>query len=308
MDVLFQDAKNIRAILDHQFLFFSDGHFEEDAVIRHKDGSLFEGKVEALLLVDVNSEGIGFLVLIRKQSPSELADGDAEESITALMRRERLATMGEMAAGLAHEIRNPLVSIGATLEMLRQEATDRGDDDEILENLVQEVNRIDLIIKEYLSLSVRQNSSVARIELDTLMGDSIQILKGTKHAGEIFLTSNIERDIVLLGDYIGLRQVVVNLLKNAIEAAPKGTTVHSFAREDDGQVQICIDDEGRGLLFDANECFKPFFTSKKNGTGLGLAVCHKIVAAHGGTITLENREAGGCRASITLPRGLESER
>ena len=72
-------------------------------------------------------------------------------------------------------------------------------------------------------------------------------------------------------------------------------------------MQIFIDDEGRGLLFDAKECFRPFFTSKKNGTGLGLAVCKKILAAHGGTIYLENREAGGCRASITLPRGLEIE-
>ncbi len=304
IDILFQKSKNIRAILDHQFLFFSNGHFEEDTVIRHKDGSLFESKVEALLLVDEKNEGIGFLVLIRKQSTSQ-QDDDSEDNITALMRRERLATMGEMAAGLAHEIRNPLVSIGATLEMLSKETIGTEETGAILGDLVQEVNRIDMILKEYLSLSVRQNTSVTRVHLDTLVSDSIQILEGAKPADDIVVIKDIDSRFDVFGDYIGLRQVIINLLKNAIDATPKGKNVRCHAKQDTGEVQIFIDDEGRGLLFDAKECFRPFFTSKKNGTGLGLAVCKKILAAHGGTIYLENREAGGCRASITLPRGFE---
>jgi signal transduction histidine kinase len=216
--------------------------------------------------------------------------------------------MGEMAAGLAHEIRNPLVSIGATLEMLSKEtdgATDRG---AILADLVEEVNRIDMILKEYLSLSIRQNTSVTRVHLDTLMSDSIQILKGTMKANDIVVIKDIDPQLEIFGDYIGLRQVIINLLKNAIDATPNGKNVRCHATQDAGEVQIFIDDEGRGLLFDSKDCFRPFFTTKKNGTGLGLAVCKKILAAHGGSIYLGNREAGGCRASIALPRGLEIER
>jgi signal transduction histidine kinase len=216
--------------------------------------------------------------------------------------------MGEMAAGLAHEIRNPLVSIGATLEMLSKEAEDDDDTTAVLADLIQEVNRIDMTIKEYLSLSVRQNSSVTRVHLDTLISDSIQILKGTKSADDIAIVRNIDEHLEVFGDYIGLRQVIVNILKNAIEATPKGKEVRCHAKQDAGEMQIFIDDQGPGLLCDSKECFRPFFTTKRSGTGLGLAVCKKIVAAHGGTISLNNNEAGGCRASIALPRGLEIER
>jgi signal transduction histidine kinase len=307
IDMLFDEAVDIGAIFNHQFLFHSDGHFEEVIALRHRSGDRFFGKVEAFLLVDEENEVIGFLVLIRKSGTTVGGDG-YDDGMDQLMRRERLATMGEMAAQLAHEIRNPLVSIGATLEMLAKEPDEIAVDREVLNLLAGEVTRIDMILKEYLSLSVRQNTSVERVNLGAVVGDAAGLLGGLEKSGERISLVEVDPGIEIFGDYLGLRQVIVNLLKNAAEAGPPGSEIACRVGRREDEVFIHIDDQGQGLPMGVNDCFKPFFTTKKNGTGLGLTVCQKIIEAHRGTITLFNRRGGGCRAAVVFARGDDIEK
>jgi PAS domain S-box-containing protein len=303
VETLFRDAKEVRSILNHQFLLLSHGYFEEVTVVRRRDGSLFPARIKALLLAGEEDEVIGSLVLIDDESQRKPA-ADPRDGEQRVLRRERLATMGEMAAALAHEIRNPLVSIGATLEAFGRDEERFGEDAEVLSRLAREVTRVDTILQDYLSLSIRRNATAARVDLRELVADACRLVGDRGARGGPIVDVQIADGMELFADCAGLRQVIVNLLLNAVEAAPPGTSVTCRAVDLGERIEIDIEDSGSGLSTDAEECFEPFFTTKKNGTGLGLTVCRKIVEAHGGTVSLENREQGGCRARVALPQRL----
>lgn len=299
--ILFRDPEETHTLLNHQFLFLSDGYHEEGTVLKHRDGRVFPGKVEALLLADTADQVVGFLVLIRDRS-AVLDDPKDRNGLDRLMRRERLATLGEMAGQLAHEIRNPLLAVGATLESLIQDVAEGRDIRDVLETLRGEVTRMDMLLKDYLSVAARHQASLARVDLAQVIEDASRLLKTSRKSANKVITSKVPRGLTVLGDYDGLRHVFFNLILNALEAMPSGGEVQCTASVADSDVAIHVDDRGAGLACKSSECFEPFFTTKKHGTGLGLTVCQKVVAAHGGTITLKNRRGGGCRATVVLPR------
>jgi PAS domain S-box-containing protein len=296
---LFQDEKDIHTILNHQFLFVSQGHYEETTTVKGKGGGLVPAKVEALLLADEADQVIGYLVLVGEQPTGQPAAG--ARSIGRLMRRERLATMGEIAAQLAHEIRNPILAIGATLESLQRRSSPGSREEKAMSSLSNEILRLDMILKDYLSLAAKQNATVKRIKLHDVIDEAAGLLKGMQKIAGKQIRIDIPRDLEIYGDFDGLKQVFFNLFINAMEASPAGGTVECSIGEAAGRVNVLIDDSGCGLKSDPEECFAPFFSTKPNGTGLGLTVCRKILEAHSGTVRLEKRKAGGCRASVVLP-------
>jgi PAS domain S-box-containing protein len=303
ISALFGEPADIQGILDRQTLFLTRGYVEERAVLRRRDGSTFQGDVGALLLADEADHVIGFLVRMRERPESRQEPGGESEAIERLMKRERLATMGELAAQLAHEIRNPLVAIGATLESLSR---DHEADQELAETLDMvrgEITRMDMILRDYLSMTVRQNASAGRVDLADLLSQLHRLLRTSPKANGKTLEMAIPKGLKVLGDSEGLRHVVFNLIVNALEAIPAGASVRCRGEAFEGGVRLFVDDDGPGLAVPPESCFEPFFTTKKNGTGLGLSVSRKILASHGGTITLENRQGGGCRATVTLPMG-----
>jgi len=303
ISMLFTDEQDIRTILNHQFLFLANGYFEDVAAVRHKSGRVFPGKVEALLLADEKNQVIGSLVVIRDQSSLADETGGREAS-SQMMKQERLATMGEMAAQLAHEIRNPLVSIGATLEVLTSEVDGEGDTADTLRMLSSEINRMDMILKDYLSLAARRNTTAATVNPAEILEDTRRFLNGMKKREGVSIKSSVDPDLSVLADHDGLRHVFFNLLLNAMEVSPEGGRIKCHSSVSNSEIAVHIDDDGPGLTSSPSDCFKPFFTTKQNGTGLGLTVCHKIVAAHGGTVSLKNIPEGGCRATVVLPRKL----
>jgi PAS domain S-box-containing protein len=296
---LFQDEEDIHTILNHQFLFVSRGHYEETTTVKGKGGGLVAAKVEALLLADEADRVIGYLVLIGEQPTGESAAG--ARSIGRLMRRERLATMGEIAAQLAHEIRNPILAIGATLESLQRRSSPGSREEKAMSSLSNEILRLDMILKDYLSLAAKQNATVKRIKLHDVIDEAAGLLKGMQKIAGKQIRIDVPGDLEIYGDFDGLKQVFFNLFINAMEASPAGATVECRLGEAAGRVNVLIDDSGCGLKSDPEECFAPFFSTKPNGTGLGLTVCRKILEAHSGTVTLEKRKNGGCRASVVLP-------
>ena len=299
IDLLFQEGRNIRTVLDHRFLLLSDGYFEEGSIIRRKDGSFMPSRIEALLLADQENRVLGYLVMIRPRE-SDAAE-DTQDAATRMMRQERLATMGEMAAQLAHEIRNPLLAIAATLESIGEDLEDAPQIKNTLGGLANEIGRLDMILKDYLSLAARHNASVSRVDLGAVVNDVKRLLDGTRKMSGKRIVTEIPPGFTVLGDAESLKHVFFNVVLNALEATPKGGTVTCLAGKTLGGISVIVLDEGPGLSVPVHDCFKPFFTTKKNGTGLGLSVCHQIVTAHGGTITLRNRESGGCEAVVLLP-------
>ncbi len=302
--VLFVAPRDVQGILNRQVLFVSHGYVEEKAALRRRDGTTFDGSIEALLLADDADRAVGFLVRIRENPVLEGAEATRE--VDRLMRQERLATMGEMAAQLAHEIRNPLLAIGATIQALAKDPVADDDTRELLETVGGEVTRLDMLLRDYLSMAARHNASMVRVDLAELAGEVLAILRHAPRAAGRALIGEVPEGLAVRADPDGLRHVLFNLLSNALEATPAGGSVTVRGSATDSDATLDVEDTGPGLSGDPARCFEAFFTTKKNGTGLGLSVVRKVVEAHGGRVSLSNRPEGGCRASVTLPRRIPS--
>ncbi len=297
---LFVEPRDVLGILNRKVLFLSHGYVEETAALRRRDGTTFTGSIEALLLADEADRAVGFLVRIRENKVPEGAAAARERD--RLMRQERLATMGEMAAQLAHEIRNPLLAIGATIQSL---ARDSGGDDEsraLLQTVGGEVTRLDMLLRDYLSMAARHNASMVRVDLAELASEVLAVLRHSPRAEGREIGCEVDAGIAVRADPDGLRHVIFNLMSNALEATPIDGRVVLRGAVAGGDVLIEVLDSGSGLLIDQGRCFEAFCSTKKNGTGLGLTVVRKVVEAHGGRVTLANRPEGGCRALVVLPR------
>ncbi len=290
---LFLEPTDLEDILGRYSINPVGGTSEIRAVARNDNGSLHSVNIDVLVLADDRDRNIGFLLMLRAG-----ADALDDHSLGALLDRERMASMGEMAAQLAHEIRNPIVAIGATLDNLS-----KGDVNDsqrtMLGAALQEIHRLDMILRKHLSS--RSGVVLGDVVLYDLLGHVKRLLDGTRKKQGKTIKLEMDRDLSVRGDHDGLEHVFFNLVLNALEASSDGGEVKVWTRVRNDTIEVIVDDRGCGLEVSAKQCIQPFFTTKANGTGLGLAVCAKIVQAHGGTLDLSNRDGGGCRARVVLP-------
>ena len=294
--LLLEPAAVVEA-LGQQIVDLSGPHWEQSTILVRRDGSFAPAKLEAMLLAGDQSQAVGFLVLVREQVDP------AHDPADRVVRQERLATMGEMAAQLAHEMRNPLVAIGATLETLCHDATVGEGARAILATVTREIVRMDMTLKDYLAF--RHDLDFGDVDLSAVLDDARRLLEAASRRARTTVRSKVPAGLVVKADYEALKHVFFNLLHNALEASPPDSCVTCSSLTNERDVSIVIEDQGPGLASSPAECFQPFFTTKKNGTGLGLTVCQKIARAHGGLVDLRNAEGGGCRASVVLPRHVE---
>jgi two-component system sensor histidine kinase PilS (NtrC family) len=228
--------------------------------------------------------------------------------IEAQMKRaERMATIGQLAAGIAHEIRNPLASMSGSIELLR-EAPDLSEDDKTLMNIVvREIDRLNQLITDLLDYANPRPREPAELDLSVLVEETVTVFRQDKNRGEVEVTSILPPPgtLVVHADPAKMRQVVWNLLRNASDAASGGGGNVALAVTDAGpNVELSITDDGPGIPKESlPHIFDPFFTTKKKGTGLGLATCVNIVTEHGGTIDVESEPGSGTRLVVRLPRG-----
>ena len=221
-----------------------------------------------------------------------------------LVQAERLATIGKMAAHITHEVRNPLSSIGLNLEMLEEELVGAGaESKQLLSAIKKEVDRLSSISEGYLSAVREPKLQLASENVDDLVRECHAFVQPElERAG---VDSRVEvngESTTAMVDEAQLRQALVNLVRNAREAMPKGGEVVLRVQGGDGDVHICIDDNGPGIPDDVRaSIFDPFYTTKRHGTGLGLAVTRSIIQAHGGDLTCLPRDGGGTRFQISLP-------
>jgi two-component system sensor histidine kinase PilS (NtrC family) len=220
-----------------------------------------------------------------------------------LGRSERLATVGQLAAGLAHEIRNPLASLSGSIELLETELPDLKDDARKLFGIVQrETERLNRLLTEFLHFArpePREQGPVSVLDL----WREIAALLDADPTMQVDLDLDISGELAVLGDADRLRQVFWNLLLNATEANPVDGRVHVTATPlcEGREVEVAVEDRGEGIPQGIlSQVFDPFFTTKRNGNGLGLATVHRIVEAHGGRILVTSEEGKGTTVRIVL--------
>mgnify|MGYP000989550123 CR=1 FL=1 len=223
-----------------------------------------------------------------------------------MRRAERLATVGQLAAGVAHEIRNPLASISGSIELLGQAPRVSDDDKALMAIVVREIERLDRLINELLEYASPRPRTLVHFDLLTVISEVVQVMRQDKSRGDVRLESELpDEPLWLTADPGQLRQVLWNLCRNAAEAASGasgGAAVTVRARGDTIGATIEVEDNGPGIAAEhLPRIFDPFFTTKMRGTGLGLATSHAIVTEHGGTLDVRSEPGRGTRFVVRLP-------
>jgi signal transduction histidine kinase len=234
---------------------------------------------------------------------------ELRESREQVSRASRLSAVGTLAAGVAHEIRNPLVAVRTFLQLL----PDRLDDPEFLGRFraltLDEVDRIARLTTELLTFARSHERKLRQVDMGVVVGQVVSLIapEGTKHGVSIMLTAPGELPAIR-GDSDQLQQVILNLVLNAVQASPGGTTVRVLVQQarsirGEDEIRVEVADEGPGIPAEnAEAIFAPFFSTKDGSTGLGLAVAHQLVEEHGGRLSLGAPAAGrGAVFTLALP-------
>ncbi len=223
-----------------------------------------------------------------------------------LRRSERLATMGQMAATVAHEIRNPLGIIKSTAYVLRQRYENAAAPDELFEFIPSEVRRLNHLVNDFLSLARDKQLNFSQSDLVKTIEKAITMVRSDEQAsGVAWNLSSTSPALIVRHDEEAITQVLLNLLLNAVQAlAGKGhLQIALHEKIDKGRkfAHIVVQDDGPGLPDVAGKIFEPFFTTKTKGSGLGLAVCKQLVEKHGGKIFAESEKNKGTAMHVFLP-------
>ena len=281
--------------------------FRFDGPIVKKDGGTAILGTSASLLKDDKNTIHGIILIF--QDITKLVE--MEEKVR---RQEQLAVIGSLAAGIAHEIRNPLASLSGSIQVLQGELDLKGDDKHLMDIVVRETDRLNTIISEFLEYARPQTAHAETILLLPLLDETIMLLKNSRDFRDgISIRTQVDPQVVIKGDAQRMRQVFWNLLINACQAMPDGgeitvsTTPMSRGADGSRWCDIVIRDTGRGIAHEyLDKIFDPFFTTKTGGTGLGLAIVDRIIEDHGGVINVESDSGRGTKFSIRLPMLAES--
>jgi two-component system, NtrC family, sensor histidine kinase HydH len=227
---------------------------------------------------------------------------ELQDNFERMKRAERLYALGQLSAGLAHEIRNPLASIAGAVGILRRRRCSEEKAGECLEILSTECQRLNRLLTSFLEFARPRSPNFQTVSVGSVFGSVLGLAEHAVDGAPIRLRGECLPGLVLDCDPEQLSQVLLNLVINAIQAMPGGGEVLLSARLTDGMVAIEVQDEGGGVSEkDMEHLYDPFFTTKENGTGLGLPVAHQIVAQLGGSLTAEHRPGGGMTFSVRLP-------
>jgi signal transduction histidine kinase len=294
-------------------------------------GALRRVDFEACIPLSTRNRLIGIIVLGKKQDGGIYSDEDLKllttlgneaaiavenarlyedlkQQQSAVRRAERLATLGTLTAGLAHEIRNPLVSVKTFLQLL----PDRVHDEEFRTSFLQitsgEVERITHLLEQLLEFARPSDPEYRPEDLTKIIDQMATLARNEAFKKRVTLTTHYDDELPrVVIDAKQIKQVVQNLLNNAIQATPEEGRVHLEVRRFRGKgggprVQIEVSDTGKGIPEeDLEKIFTPFFTTRERGTGLGLAMSYRIIEDHAGTIEVKSQIAGGTTFTVTLP-------
>jgi two-component system, sporulation sensor kinase A len=241
-----------------------------------------------------DGERKGLLIIGRDITQQKLAE-------TLLLKKEKLSVLGELAAGIAHEIRNPLTSIKGFMQVMKET---KEVNDWYMEIILNELERINQIVSELLVLAKPQSHCYKLFLLSDAVNYVIQLMSHEATLNNVAVSiENATPHALVYGDKNQLIQVFINIMKNAIEAMPKGGTIDLRVWEEDGNINITIADTGIGISKERLEKIgEPFFTLKEKGMGLGLTTSTKIIQEHKGTLEIDSEVGKGTTVHLSLPK------
>ena len=226
-----------------------------------------------------------------------------QENFEGMKRAERLSALGQLSAGLAHEIRNPLASIAGAASILQRNHPDDPKSARCVQIIDSECKRLNKLLTNFIDFARPRLPVFQKISVDTVLEDVVALANHAIGRKSINLAIRIDGSLPEVEcDAEQLRQVLLNLLINAIEASSEGGTVTLKAQQNEGMLEILVVDEGSGIAPDLiDRLFDPFFTTKEMGTGLGLPVAHQIVSQMSGVLTARRNPDRGMTFTIAFP-------
>lgn len=290
-------------------LFISGGDFFTDDLPRTLEIVLYHiiGAVTGFLSQQQMNATRDLKMTIRERDESyDKLKKQAETLVEAeeqLRRADRLSALGQLSAGIAHEVRNPLASIKGTAEIISDKFKPGDKEYEFVEILIKEVNRLDAVVVGFLDFARPKPPERKASNSNDII---LSVLKLTKHQiarSRIKLKTHLEDQ--LPSAYVDpeqMKQVFLNLIINAVQAMPDGGILEVKTYKEDSQIVCLFSDTGSGISKDNQKnMFTPFYTSKNRGMGLGLAIVHRILEGHKGEITFTTKQNRGTCFSIRLP-------
>ena len=275
---------------------------ERQLIEREFDCAVEEGRtipldIIATTLHEENGAFVGHVLLFRDMTEIRRL----EEEVA---RSRRLSSLGSLAAGVAHEIRNPLSSIKGFATYFRERYRDNPEDRETADVMIREVDRLNRVITQLLEFARPLTMHRVPTSLQAVIRHAVKMVEGEALAKRIVVETDLSPEVGEISlDADRMTQVLLNLLQNAAGAMEGGGVLRiSVARCDDKGTRITVADTGIGIpKEDLPRVFDPYFTTRPSGTGLGLAIVHKIVEAHGGEVRIESEPGSGTTATILLP-------
>lgn len=265
-----------------------------ETVRRRKDGSLIHVSNFASPLFDGKGNAIAYVLISRDIT-------ELKQTEQLLRNTEKLAVVGQLAAGIAHEIRNPLTTLKGFLSLLKSQAAHK--DNWYMDVMMSEIGQIEWIADQFLTVAKPQTATYATANLETVIRQVASFLYPIATMGNVQI--GIESDageLVLPCEPNQLKQVFINIVKNAIEAMPQGGQVDIRIARHPESISVRVIDRGHGIPEDRiPHLGEPFYTLKEKGTGLGLMICYKIIKEHGGTIRITSEVGRGTTVEIRLP-------
>ena len=226
-----------------------------------------------------------------------------------LTRAEHLAEIGQLAASLAHEIKNPLAGISGAIQVIRDTMADEDPHQPILREVLGQIKRLDETVKDLLTYARPTPPRWRRFPAGRAVKHVLGVLRQEPalQAVDVAYTSTAD-DVLLMADEHQVEQLLMNLILNAGQASPAGEVVRVTLEADSESVRFAVIDNGAGMTpMVRHDAFEPFYTTKAKGTGLGLPICRRIVDVHGGRISLTSAAGRGTTVNVALPRCQDSE-
>ena len=224
-----------------------------------------------------------------------------------LVRATKLASLGEMAAGIAHEIKNPLTGISLGLELLESEISPETKMGKIVEKISRDIDRINEIVSHLLDLARRKKPEMELLSINEIVKDVLLNIAPLAKQSNVKVKTDLHKKLPPINaDESQLYQVFLNLGLNSIQAMTDGgrftISTDKTDRYGKKKVAIIFKDNGPGISKEnLHKIFEPFFSSRKGGTGLGMSISHRIVKDHGGSIEVENETGRGAKITVLLP-------
>ncbi len=268
--------------------------------LKHGDRQVMATSLHKLLMLDLTV----MLQSYQESHENRIRNAERDAMEAKLLRAEHLAEIGQLAASLAHEIKNPLAGISGAIQIIGDSMEEKNPHREIVHEILGQIGRLDATVKDLLLYARPTPPSPREVKLDSLVPRVLMLLREEPAMRRVrvdFESTNGEG--VLFADEGQMEQLLINLILNAAHASEEGGAIQVAARREGSRTQLMVRDKGIGMRPDIREkAMEPFFTTKSKGTGLGLAICRRIVESHNGTISLDSTVGLGTTVSIELPR------